>query len=82
MPDSRVHRFEKMPCCCETNVKADYVIGIISASIGAVLCFGFGLVLNFRNDEELLLLLLVLKFLASFLLIFGAYKRNRTAILI
>ena len=83
MPDSRVHRFEKMPCCCETNVKAALVIGIIFAISSVLLCFGFGFSIDFRYaDEALLLLVPILIFLASLLLIFGAYKRNRTAILI
>ena len=66
-----------MPCCCETNVKAAYVIGIIFAILSVVLCFGVGFGFNSLLSVPILLI-----FLASLVLIYGGYKRNRTAILI
>ena len=66
-----------MPCCCETNVKAAYVIGIIFAILSVVLCFGVGFGFDLLLSVPILLI-----FLASLVLIFGGYKRNSTAILI
>ena len=66
-----------MPCCCETNVKAAYVIGIIFAILSVVLCFGVGFGFNSLLSVPILLI-----FLASLVLIYGGYKRNSTAILI
>ena len=66
-----------MPCCCETNVKAAYVIGIIFAILSVVLCFGVGFGFDLLLSVPILLI-----FLASLVLIYGGYKRNRTAILI
>ena len=68
-----------MPCCCETNVKASYVIGIVIAILSVVLCFGVGVGLGFNL---LLSVPILLIFLASLVLIYGGYKRNSTAILI
>ena len=66
-----------MSCCCETNVKAAYVIGIIFAILSVVLCFGVGFGFDLLLSVPILLI-----FLASLVLIYGGYKRNRTAILI
>ena len=68
-----------MPCCCETNVKASYVIGIVIAILSVVLCFGVGVGFGFNL---LLSVPILLIFLASLVQIYGGYKRNSTAILI
>ena len=67
------HRFSKMPCCCKDNVQASFVIGIVLA----VLCV-IGIAIDF---SPLGICLAIVGALIHCILIFGAHKRNRTAIL-
>ena len=67
------HRFSKIPCCCKNNVQASFVIGIVLA----VLCL-----IGIAGDSSLLGIVLgIVGALIHCILIFGAHKRLRTAIL-
>ena len=66
-------RFSKMPCCCKDNVQASFVIGIVLA----VLCL-----IGIAGDSSPLgITLAIVGALIHCILIFGAHKRLRTAIL-
>ena len=71
-----------MPCCCKDNVQACFVLGIILVVLN--LLSSFGLIFACISDEGMYPYLLIGIFgaLVSGLLIYGAHKRNRTAILI
>ena len=64
-----------MPCCCETNVQAAFVLGIIGIVFSLCFCAfppytGGGIFLG------------IVEALISAILIYGAHKRNHKAILI
>ena len=67
-----------MPCCCKDNVQACFVLGIILVVLNLLSCFGF-----IWNAELLPYCLIgIFGALVSGILIFGAKKRNRIAILV
>jgi len=76
-----------MPCCCKDNVQACFVYGIVSI-IGKLftLCMAFSLLYMHQGVEHGVdierILLAIYGMLVSGLLIFGAKKRDPTAILI
>ena len=61
-----------MPCCCATNVKAAFVLGIILAALSFIGCF------NGRDG----IINGIIAAIIHCILIFGAHTRNRTAILV
>ena len=65
-------RFSKMPCCCKDNVQASFVIGIVLAILSLINCVEY---------SPLNIALGIVGALIHCILIFGAYKRHRTAIL-
>ena len=71
-----------MPCCCKDNVQACFVLGIILVVLN--LLSSFGLIFACISDGGMYPYLLIGIFgaLVSGLLIFGAKKRNHTAIFI
>ena len=66
------------PCCCESNVKASYVLGIILIVICILNCF------NENEEGEHLYNIIggIVRALIHGLLVYGAHARNRTAILV
>ena len=62
-----------MPCCCKDNVTASLVIGIVLAILSLVSIAGLTLA-NIASG--------VIGALMQCFPIFGAYKRNRTLILV
>ena len=66
------YRFYKMPCCCKDNVQASFVIGIVLAILSLI---------GSVDTQPLNIALGVVGALIHCILIFGAYKRHRTAIL-
>ena len=61
-----------MPCCCKDNVQASFVIGIVLAILSLINCVEY---------SPLNIALGIVGALIHCILIFGAYKRHRTAIL-
>ena len=61
-----------MPCCCATNVKAAFVLGIVLAVLSLIGCF------NGRDG----IINGIIAAIIHCILIFGAHTRNRTAILV
>ena len=61
-----------MPCCCKDNVQASFVIGIVLAVLSLINCVDY---------SPLNIAIGIVGALIHCILIFGAYKRNRTAIL-
>merc|ERR1719192_2001357 len=66
----------KMPCCCATNVKAAFVLGIILVIFSLLSCFG--------TDEEggYNIISGIVFALINGILVYGAHARNSTAILV
>jgi hypothetical protein len=61
-----------MPCCCATNVKAAFVLGIVLAVLSLIGCFnGSRGIING-----------IIGVIIHCVLIFGAHTRNSTAILV
>ena len=65
-------RSTEMPCCCKDNVEASFVLGIVLAVLSLVSCFGQGWNILYG----------IYGALVYGILIFGAKKRNPTAILV
>ena len=61
-----------MPCCCATNVKAAFVLGIILAALSFIGCF------NGRDG----IINGIIGVIIHCVLVFGAHTRNSTAILV
>ena len=66
------------PCCCESNVKAAFVLGIIFIVLCILNCF------NQNEDGEYLYNIIggIVGALINGLLVYGAHTRNSTAILV
>ena len=62
----------KMPCCCATNVKAAFVLGIVLAVLSLIGCG------NGSNG----IINAIIGVIIHCVLIFGAHTRNSTAILV
>jgi len=62
-----------MPCCCATNVKAAFVLGIVLAVLSGLSCF---------DNSEGALAIGIIGAVIHCILIFGAHTRNSTAILV
>ena len=66
------------PCCCESNVKAAFVLGIIFIVLSILNCF--------KKDEDgghlYNIIGGIIGVLINGLLVFGAHTRNSTAILV
>ena len=62
-----------MPCCCATNVKAAFVLGIVLAVLSLIGC-GNGTTHGIING--------IIGVIIHCVLIFGAHTRNSTAILV
>jgi len=63
-----------MPCCCESNVKAAFVLGIIFSVLNIV-----GLIV--QRDVQSIVAGIIFA-LVNLILVFGAHKRNKEAILV
>lgn len=61
-----------MPCCCKDNVQASFVIGIVLAVLSLINCVDY---------SPLNIAIGIVGALIHCILIYGAHKRNRTAIL-
>ena len=73
-----------MPCCCATNVKAAFVLGIVLAA-QYVLILGLAILILLYHPVEgtkIGIISGVIGVLIQCILIFGAHKRHRTAILV
>ena len=62
-----------MPCCCATNVEAAFVLGIVLAVLNGLSCF---------NEDPEVIANGIIGAVIHCTLIFGAHKRNSTAILV
>ena len=62
-----------MPCCCKTNVKAAYILGIIFVILSLLGCLGGDLQSIIGG---------IVSAVINGILVFGAHKRNSTAILV
>ena len=62
-----------MPCCCATNVKAAFVLGIVLAVLSFLGCAG---------KMQGVIAGGIMSGLIHCILVFGAHKRNSTAILV
>ena len=62
-----------MPCCCATNVKAAFVLGIVLAVLSGLSCF---------NKVARAIANGIIGAVIHCILIFGAHTRNSTAMLI
>jgi len=62
-----------MPCCCESNVKAAFVLGIIFCVLSILGCFNGGVQAIVTG---------IVMALVNGILVFGAHKRHSTAILV
>ena len=80
-----------MPCCCATNVKAAFVLGIVLAVLSALSCFNIEvslgkLYLYFDKGQgemaDGMIANGIIGALIHCILIFGAHTRNKTAILV
>jgi len=63
-----------MPCCCESNLKASFVMGIIFTVLNIV-------ALVVSRDLQSIISGIIFA-LVNLILVFGAHKRNRDAILV
>ena len=73
-----------MPCCCATNVKAAFVLGIVLAT-QYVLILGLAILILLYHPVEgtkIGIISGVIGVLIQCILIFGAHKRHRTALLV
>ena len=66
-----------MPCCCASNIKAAFFIGISLAVLGSL-----GTYMSFRDGETINVILGVLNFVNASFLAYGAHTRNAKAMLI
>ena len=62
-----------MLCCCATNVEAAFVLGIVLAVLNGLSCF---------NEDPEVIANGIIGAVIHCTLIFGAHKRNSTAILV
>ena len=62
-----------MPCCCESNVKAAFILGIVFVTLSILGCL--------QGDLQSIIAGIV-GALINGILVFGAHKRNSTAILV
>ena len=66
-----------MPCCCASNIKAAFFIGISLAVF-----YSLGTYMSFRDGETIKIIIGVLNFVNASFLTYGAYTRNAKAMLI
>ena len=66
-----------MPCCCASNIKAAFCIGISLAVLGSL-----GTYMSFRDGETINTILGVLNFVNALFLSYGAHTRKANAMLI
>ena len=71
-----------MPCCCKDNIEASSVLGIIYTFVCLVLFIGTAATSDESSERYTWLVYGVYGSLVSGLLIFGAKRRNPTAILV
>jgi hypothetical protein len=75
------NNFSKMPCCCKTNVEAAHIIGLFFMFLSLFACLpAFSI-----KDKEKMIAEIVTCISGAFvngILVYGAYKRNRSALLI
>ena len=62
-----------MPCCCKSNVKASFILGIVFVVLSLLGCLGGDLQSIIGG---------IVGALINGILVFGAHKRNSTAILV
>jgi len=67
-----------MPCCCETNVKAAFVLGIIFVVFSLVSCMGTDQYGGRLNN----IISGIIAAVINGVLVYGAHTRNSTAILV
>jgi hypothetical protein len=74
-----------MPCCCASNIKAAFVIGIILTVLYA-LEFGYNIIMSFSKgitfESTFEMTIGFLGLVSASILAFGAHTRNRKAMLI
>ena len=76
-----------MPCCCATNIKAAFVLGIVLAVLSALVsCFdievSIGWLYLYFHKWQGSMAIGMISALMHCILIFGAHTRNKTAILV
>merc|ERR1711971_168031 len=70
-------RFSKMPCCCASNIKAAFVIGIVLAVL-----YALNVAISFYGTNIFSIITGVLGLVTASILAYGAHTRNAKAVLI
>merc|ERR1711971_234568 len=70
-------RFSKMPCCCASNIKAAFVIGIVLAVL-----YALNVAISFYGTNIFSIITGVLGLVTASILAYGAHTRNAKAMLI
>ena len=71
------HRFSKMPCCCASNIKAAFVIGIVLAVL-----YTLQIAILFYDTNIFGIITGFLGLVSASILAYGAHTRNAKAMLI
>ena len=71
------YRFSKMPCCCASNIKAAFVIGIVLAVL-----YALNVAISFYVTNIFSIITGVLGLVTASILAYGAHTRNAKAMLI